>query len=339
MQTWMARSDFNKAENGDARNANVRKQGEAADLVTGWTNINDNYANAQKSLGDEFGIMARRKVWPMLYADVMAALPQSTNRNTAQPIVITSVDDEYKAHLSAETTDTPLVGGTGGGGGGPGAAAAPVFVPGQGLAPVAAPPPGVAVFQGGPPAAAPAAPATPAAPASGEPEHGFIVQVTGYIPNGGYETVTLFERALIARTSGQAGAVRPYIFSSFKDPGITIHAPLPTAGTAFGAGGGFAPVPVNNGNNGDRPWGGASHGPYWSMFAPDLVNWHPQEAPQPGMVMGPGMVAAQATEFSDFTFPVDLYTTRAKTPITPASMNGAWSFQLRFKMHLKDDVK
>ena len=61
----------------------------------------------------------------------------------------------------------------------------------------------------------------------------------------------------------------------------------------------------------------------------------------PGMTGMPGGmgVAAPGAEFTDFPFPVDLYTTRSKTPPQAASMNNAYSFTIRFKVHLKDDVK
>ena len=105
----------------------------------------------------------------------------------------------------------------------------------------------------------------------------------------------------------------------------------------------YSPSAQAGTTNNDRPWG-MIHGPYWVIFAPDLVNWRPPETATPGMSGMPGglpggMGVTTGVEFTDFTFPVDLYTTRAKTPIQPASMNNAYSFTIRFKVHLKDDVK
>jgi hypothetical protein len=187
-----------------------------------------------------------------------------------------------------------------------------------------------------------AAPAPVATPAAGpEGERGFLITISGYAPTGGYPVVTDFSKELMARAPEKG--TKPYYFVvPTAQPGG--HPIKDSAAPAGGGGMGFGGAPVQFGGGGgggatgaaasDRPWGNVK-GPYWDVFVPDLVGLKPVTAPTGALGMGMGAPAPTIPELGA----IDLVATRAGPVPSPKNIAGAYTFVLKVRVHIRNDVK
>src|SRR5262249_51072792 len=148
-----------KKGNPEQRAENAPKLNKAFSQLNDWKGVVGTYDDSKKALDDQFKLVAPRRVWPMIWADVMAALPQAQAQAGAQNmIVITEMDSQYEAHLTEHLLDP---------GGTAGVAAAPAPQPAGGGAPV-------------PLTEDEAMKQVPKQ--IGDSNHGYIVTITGYTP-------------------------------------------------------------------------------------------------------------------------------------------------------------
>jgi type IV pilus assembly protein PilM len=317
-QWWSARSEMGSASHESLVAENNHKQGEFDRLKNDWNNISDTYAVEQTQVEKQFKLMAARKVWPMIYGDVMGSLPQA-GRGNRNVIVLTDVISEYSPTLSSvkliEDTAVPGAGG----------------MAGVGLGGVVTP-------------TTPAAGGTAATQAVGQvgpSDHGFRITISGYAPSPGdslggpRKVVDDFQAALVARGNERTldKSDRPFYYESeARYTGNQVQAI--TGGAAFGGGfgGGGAGAQATY-----KPWGGftGAKGPYWDSFFQDLTGYKP-----PSVTPSPGMMTAAQPETA-YENPIDLFEVRKTLPptssATPKGLAGAFYFSLRVKVHIQED--
>ena len=139
---------------------------------------------------------------------------------------------------------------------------------------------------------------------------------------------------------------KPYYFVVPKEQpgGHEIKGSAAPAGGGMGFGG--SPGGFGGGGGGgaagaaasDRPWGNAK-GPYWDVFVPDLVGLKPVAAPAGAIGLGGmGGMGGTAPTIPELP-PVDLVATRAGPVPTPKNIAGAWSFVVKVRVHIRNEVK
>ncbi len=313
VEYWANNSSFENGHVAD-RQANLERFGKANDLQNKWNQIANTYTDAQKALNGQFQLVTPRKIWPTLWSDLMTSLPQA---NRGPTVVITDINAEYISRLTDRSLDDTAAGG-------------------------ATPTP--------PPGAAPAGPVDPNQKAPGqigESNHGFVITITGYAPptqrpDG---NVVLFRDNIMSRAPLD-NTNRPYYFEpgeqNFKYSGRTIGAA--SGGMGFSGGGFGAGSTPGTAQPGDRPWGN-NKGPYWELFVTDITGQKaPATAPgtggtgiQPGMI--PGSPGVPDVPVVGDVPALDLVATRNTNPPVPHPIAGMYTFTLKFKVHVKNDIK
>jgi len=300
---YMAGSGFDAAEKGDAKQQNDTAQTLFDQDLKSWNSISNTYDAAQKEIDGQFQLLGERKVWPMVVSDLFQALPQSRPGNA--PIVLIGMDSEYSTSLSAASVTAP-----------PAGSAAP-----------------------GTPAAPAAAPAAGAPP--GTSDHGFVVTVWGYVPQKGadqYKVVDAYIQNIVSRAKLETTAKdKPYYYVDSTTEYHYAGRAIGGGGGGMFGGGGFAGGGGGGGGSStgasgaiDKPWGN-TQGHFKDIFWPEILNNRPQtdpSSPSPGGA-SPGSDAGA----------IDLYSTRMKEPPEVQSMDGSYTFILRYKVHVKDLTK
>jgi type IV pilus assembly protein PilM len=314
-QWWKARSNF---ENSPANEAFSREtldlESKDQELKAAWDRVTGDFGKAQEQVDAQFMLLSARKVWPSIMADIFSSLP--TPPAGQSPLIsITNIATEYHNNLSAVSTKIETGPAAGG------AAAAPATPE----APVAA----------GTPATVPSV--------TDPTNHGFFVTITGYTRTGDFNVIAQWRKGLVSKSQldkvPSDGIARDYYFdtpSDAQDGGHKIRLAPIGGGGAFGGGG----VLVNRGggagasDKGDNPWGAkGSNAPYWDVFFNDLTGIKPP-ATTPNLIGGP---VAEAP--NTIPQPIDLVATRWTNPPMYRSMDGSYTFTLKFRVFVKNVIR
>jgi hypothetical protein len=321
-QWWMARSDFNSAVNQEAKAKNDAAESTDLALRTEWQGINNTYDLARQQVNEQFELVAARKIWPGILADIFAALPPP---NAGAPVIaITDITPEYSSELSKISIEIQGATAAPGGGG-------PAGLGGGAAAGAAA-------------AAAGAAAAKPGAAVTAT-DHGFVVTISGYSRDAKYDaqnqykTVSDFKSRLLARAPAAPPSDTRSYYYEIGNPGGHLIKAAPTVsgvggGGGYGGGYGGGGVLVSSGSSGggatgsDKPWGNVK-GPYWDLFFSDIT----------GIQATTTASINESGGSMDASYALDLVATRAVKPVAPKAMAGAFTFVLKLKVFVKNDIK
>jgi type IV pilus assembly protein PilM len=324
-QWWKAKANFaNSPANEELKRDTLERESKDKDLKAAWDQVTGDFGKAQEQVDAQFTLLSARKVWPNVVADILSSLPVP-QAGQSPLITITDVASEYRTNLAAASTSPPT-GAAGGSGGGGGAAAVP-------SAPEPTATPGTATT----------APSTTA-----PSDHGFLVTITGYTRTGDFKDIADWRDRLVAKSQQDVVPLdkiaRDYYFDDAKNAkslaqygGHKIRLAPVGGGGAFGGGGGLGTPRPGAGSQqpGDSPWGAkGSSTPYWDVFFSDLTGINKQAATAPNL---PGA----ATSDTSNTIPqaIDLVATRWTNPPTYRTMDGCYTFTLKFRVYVKNVIR